>query len=164
MTARPYEIRDGDVVVSTDKARIDVPLVFDFLHNRAYWSKGVPRERVERAIEHSMCFGAYRGAEQLGFARVITDLTGFAYIADVFVVEAARGLGIGKTIMRAILAHPELQGIRRFLLATHDAHDLYKQFGFTPLGHPEHMMERIARAPAPPEGAAADGDAGEPPR
>jgi N-acetylglutamate synthase-like GNAT family acetyltransferase len=164
MMTRIHEIHDGDVVVSTDKARIDVPLVFDFLHNRAYWSKGVPRERVERAIEHSMCFGVYREAEQLGFARVITDLTGFAYIADVFIVEAARGRGIGKKLMRAILAHPELQGIRRFMLATHDAHDLYKQLGFTPLAHPEHMMEQLAQAPAPPEGTAADDGSGALPR
>lgn len=151
MTPDVYEIHDGDVLISTDKARIDVPLVFDFLHNRAYWSKGVPRERVERGIEHAMCFGAYREGAQLGFARVITDITTMAYICDLFVVEAARGQGIGKKIMRAILAHPELQTIRRFMLATHDAHELYSRFGFTPLSHPEYMMERLAQ-PAAPKG------------
>ncbi len=95
---------------------------------------------VERSIQHSLCFAAYLDGRQIGFARVVTDYATFAYVADVFVVPEHRGRGISKLLLRAILEHPELQGLRRFLLATHDAHGLYAQFGFQPLAHPEHFM------------------------
>lgn len=103
---------------------------------------GIRREFVERAIERSICFGVYDGKRQLAFARVITDGAGFAWLADVFVVGTERGAGLGKGLMAFVMAHPELQRIRRFMLATRDAHGLYEQFGFTPLAHPERIMER----------------------
>ena len=125
--------------ISTDRSRLDVTLIYDFLRS-SYWAKDIPRAVVETAIQHSLCFGAFQGQRQVGFARVITDLATFGYIADVFVVPEQRGRGISKLLLRAILAHPELQGLRRFLLATQDAHGLYAQFGFQPLAHPEHFM------------------------
>ena len=103
---------------------------------------GIRREFVETAIERSICFGVYEQARQIGFARVITDGAGFAWLADVFVVADDRGRGIGKRLMAFVMAHPDLQRIRRFMLATRDAHDLYARSGFTPLAHPERLMER----------------------
>lgn len=132
----PYEI-------STDRARLDVALIHRWLSEDSYWAKGVPRDVVERSIENALCFGIYDGnGAQVGFARVITDKATFAYLADVFVLEAHRGKGLSKTLMAEILAHPELQDLRRWLLATWDAHGLYAQFGFTPLDRPERIMER----------------------
>jgi GNAT superfamily N-acetyltransferase len=111
---------------------------------RSYWSPGVPREVVERAAANSMCFGIFHEqAGQVGFARVVSDKTTFAYLADVFVLEAHRGKGLSKWLVQTIQAHPDLQGLRRFLLATRDAHGLYAQFGFTPLANPERLMEVI---------------------
>jgi len=103
---------------------------------------GIHRELVERSIERSLCFGAYEGERQLGFARVVTDGAGFAYLCDVFVVDAARGRGLGKQLMEFVFAHPDLQRVRRFMLATRDAHGLYAQYGFTSLANPDKFMER----------------------
>ena len=103
---------------------------------------GIRRELVETAIERSICFGVYDGARQLAFARVISDGAGFAWLADVFVAGTERGSGIGKRLIAFVMAHPDLQRIRRFMLATRDANGLYTQFGFTPLAHPERIMER----------------------
>jgi N-acetylglutamate synthase-like GNAT family acetyltransferase len=125
--------------ISTDRSRLDIALIHDFLRS-SYWAQGIPRAVVEKSIQHSLCFGAFLDEKQVGFARVITDFAAFAYIADVFVVPEHRNRGISKMLMRAILAHPELQGLRRMLLATRDAHKLYAQFGFQPLTHPEHFM------------------------
>jgi GNAT superfamily N-acetyltransferase len=125
--------------ISTDRHRLDLALIHDFLRS-SYWAKDIPRDVVEKSIQHSLCFGAYLDGEQVGFARVITDFSTVAYLADVFVLPEHRGRGISKKIMQAILAHPELQGLRRLLLATLDAHGLYAQFGFQPLAHPEHFM------------------------
>ncbi len=137
-----------DVVISTDKRRLDRDLVFDFLHHRSYWCPGVPRDVVERSIEHSLCFGVYaEDGAQLGFARVITDCATFAYLADVFVVESARGQGLSKRLMAEILAHPELVGLRRFMLATRDAHELYRLFGFEALPDPTLFMARLGSPP-----------------
>ena len=127
--------------ISTDRSRIDVALVSEFLSQRSYWALGVPREVVERAIAGSLCFGIYEGPAQVGFARVITDQATFAYLADVFVLESHRGRGLSKWLLEVIVAHPSLQGLRRFQLGTRDAHGLYSQFGFGPLAHPERMME-----------------------
>lgn len=130
--------------ISTDPTRLDLDVIHGFLA-RAYWSRGIPRAVVERSLRHSLCFGAYDGAApggaQVGFARVVTDYATFALISDVFVLESHRGRGIAKLLMRAILAHPGLQGLRRWMLATHDAHGLYRQFGFTPVARPEIHME-----------------------
>lgn len=135
------ESRLGDIVVSTDRARLDVPLIHQFL-TRSYWSQGIPREVVERSIENSLCFGVFDNSEQVGFARVITDRATFAYLADVFVLESHRGRGLAKFLMECISNHPQLKSLRRWVLATRDAHGLYEKFDFTPLAHPERYMER----------------------
>lgn len=125
--------------ISTDRSRLDIALIHDFLRS-SYWAQRIPRAVVERSIRHSLCFGGYLGGRQLAFARVISDFATIAHVADVFVVPEHRGRGIAKLLMRAILDHPELQGLRRFLLATRDTHGLYAQFGFQPLPHPEQFM------------------------
>jgi GNAT superfamily N-acetyltransferase len=135
----PSSVSD-DYVVSTDPRRLDVDAIHAFLA-RAYWSSGIPRGTVERAIAHSLCFGLYHGAAQVGFARVVTDKATFAYLADVYVLEEHRGRGLSKRLMDAVVAHEDLQGLRRFMLATRDAHGLYRQFGFTELAMPSRLME-----------------------
>jgi len=136
-----YELREGDYVVSDDPARLDIAYVHGFL-TTSYWSLGIPRDVVARAIAGSLPFGLYDGTgAQAGFARVITDRATYAYVADVFLVEGSRGKGLGKLLMRAIMFHPDLQGLRRWSLATRDAHGLYQQFGFRALAHPERFME-----------------------
>jgi GNAT superfamily N-acetyltransferase len=133
--------RDG-YEISTDPARVDLAKVHAFLSTEAYWSPGVPIEVVRRAIEGSIVFGIYRGAEQVGFGRVVSDRATFAWLCDVFVVEEHRGKGLGKWLMECVSAHSELQGLRRFMLGTRDAHGLYAQFGFEPLTDPSRFMVR----------------------
>jgi len=128
--------------ISSDSADIDVDLVHRFLHEDAYWCRGVPRAVLEKAIAHSLCFSAFVDDRQVGFARVVTDRATFAYLCDVFVLPEARGQGASKALMQAIDVHPDLQGLRRSLLATADAHGLYAQYGFVPLTRPERFMER----------------------
>lgn len=135
-----FELREGEFVVSDDPARLDLGLVHSFLR-RAYWSEDIPREVLERGLRHSLCFGVYEGSRQVGFGRAITDRATYAYVADVFVIESHRGRGLAKLFMRALMGHPELQGLRRWALVTGDAHELYRQFGFTALTHPERHME-----------------------
>lgn len=135
------EWRHGDYVLSTDRSRLDLEVIHGFL-TRSYWSPGVPRETVERAIQHSLPFGLYLGAAQVGFARVITDFASFGYLADVFILEEHRGKGLSKWMMKVLFSHPELQGFRRWMLATRDAHGLYRQVGFTSLTAPERFMEK----------------------
>lgn len=137
----------GSFVVSTDAARLDLDLIHDFLANEAYWSPGVRREQVARAIEHSLCFGVYRASEQAGFARVITDFTTVAHVADVFIREPFRGLGLGKWLIACMLQHPALQDVRKWSLNTRDAHTLYRRYGFENEPHPENYL--IYRPPAP---------------
>lgn len=135
--------RDG-FTVSTDKARLDVELIHRFLA-ATYWARGIPAAVVRRAIDHSLCFGLYENAQdgerQVGFARVITDYATFAYLSDVFVLEAYRGRGLGDWLVATILAHPDLQGLRRWSLVTRGAHGLYRKHGFTALANPERYME-----------------------
>jgi len=132
----------GQYVISADPARMDLDVVHGVL-SQSYWSPGIPREVVRRAIAGSVAFGVYAtGGGQVGFARVVTDRATFAYLADAFIVEAERGRGLGKWLMSVIVEHPDLQDLRRWLLATRDAHGLYAQFGFTPLRAPERFMER----------------------
>lgn len=129
--------------ISTDKTRLDLDVIHGFL-TQAYWSRGIPRETVQRAIDGALCFGGYvDGVGQVAFARVITDGATFAYLADVFVLEDQRGKGYSKQLMQAIVAHPQLQGLRRFMLATFDAHGLYAQFGFEPAARPDRLMEKL---------------------
>ncbi|HZC23020.1 MAG TPA: GNAT family N-acetyltransferase, partial [Candidatus Binatia bacterium] len=124
-----------------DPARLDLDLIYAFLTN-CYWAKGIPRDVVERSIEHSLCFGIYDGhGAQAGFARVISDFATIAYLGDVFVLESHRGRGLGKWMMQCILEHPALQGLRRWILLTRDAHELYRKFGFMPLKAPDRYME-----------------------
>lgn len=127
--------------IDTDKAALDVALIHRVLAS-SYWSEQIPRSVVERAIEGSLCFGGYlEGRGQIAFGRAVTDGATFAYLADVFVLPEYRGQGYGKRLVAQIMAHPHLQGLRRWLLATRDAHALYAQFGFAPLAAPERMME-----------------------
>ena len=137
------EWRRGEYVISTESARLDVGLVHKFLSESSYWATGRPREVVERSIEHSLAFGIYQGErQQIGFARVITDYATFAWIADVFIVDGFRGRGLGKWLSEVMISHPELQGFRRWALATKDAHELYRRVGFQELKSPERWMER----------------------
>jgi len=132
---------DKGYSISTDKSRIDFDRVYHYLEHDSYWAKGVTAERLERAIENSMCFVILKQNELAGFARVVTDKATFAYICDVFVLEQHRRLGLSKWLMQTIMQHPELQGLRRWSLATADAHGLYEQVGFVPLSKPENWME-----------------------
>jgi GNAT superfamily N-acetyltransferase len=131
---------EEDYDISDDKRRLDIGVIHGYL-TRSYWSPGIPLAVVERAIQGSLCFGVYHGTQQVGFARVVTDKATFAYLADVFILESHRGMGLSKRLMERIVSHPELQGLRRFMLVTRDAHGLYRQFGFTELASPERFME-----------------------
>lgn len=131
-TSNSYEI-------STDKWRLDVDLIHNFLR-ATNWAQDIPRAVVERCVRNSLCFGAFSEGRQVGFGRVITDSATFAYIADIFVVPEHRGRGVSKLLLRSMLEHSDLRGLRRILLATQDAHGLYAQFGFQPLAHAEHYM------------------------
>jgi GNAT superfamily N-acetyltransferase len=139
----PVEYQRGSHIVSTDRAKIDVDIVYNYLHNTAYWCVGRPREVVERSIAHSLCFGVYAGTEQAGFARVVTDYATFAWLCDVFVLEPHRGQSLGKWLIECVVAHPALQDLDLFILATTDAHDLYRRYGaFEVLQQPEKWMRR----------------------
>jgi GNAT superfamily N-acetyltransferase len=136
-----YSVERSDgFVIDTDAARLDLAVIHDFLATESYWSPGVSLTKVERQLKHSLCFGLYQGEKQAGFARVISDFTTFAYVADVFVLRPYRGQGLGKWLVKTILAHPELQGLRRWTLNTKDAHSLYRQYGFDNDPHPENYM------------------------
>jgi N-acetylglutamate synthase-like GNAT family acetyltransferase len=131
----------ADYEISTDVDRLDVDVIHKFLAEDSYWSRGIPRSIVERAIVNSLCFGVYHRGAQVGLARVVTDRSTFALLADVFILEQHRGKGLSKWLMRCIVGHQDLQGLRRLLLLTSDAHGLYSQFGFEPLGNPSRFME-----------------------
>lgn len=137
----PERPRDG-FTISTDPGRLDRPLIHEVLA-ATYWAGGIPRAVVDRSIEGALCFGLYENDRQVGFARVITDRATFAYLADVFVLESHRGRGLARWLMETILAHEDLQGLRRWMLLTRDAHPLYRQVGFTELAHPERVMEKV---------------------
>jgi len=155
--AAVVESRRGEFVISTDPARLDLDVIHGFLTN-CYWAKGIPRQVVARSIEHSLCFGVYDGSGagvpagvpvdvpvgvpvQVGFARVVSDFATVAYLGDVFVLESHRGRGLSKWLMECVMQHPALQRLRRWILLTRDAHELYARFGFTPLKAPERYME-----------------------
>jgi GNAT superfamily N-acetyltransferase len=128
--------------ISTDRSQLDVPLIYRFLSEQSTWAVGIPRPVVERAIDNSLCFGGYLDGRQIAFARVISDYATFANLVDVFVLPEYRGRGFAHQMMETVLAHPSLQGLRRFMLATGDAHGLYEQFGFTAPQRPNSLMER----------------------
>lgn len=132
----------GEYAISTNRSRLNLNLIHDFISNHSYWGRGRALEVVQRSIDNSLPFGIYKGDEQVGFARIVTDYATFAWVADVFIVPEQRGHGLSKWLMEVILAHPQLQGFRRWVLSTKDAHGLYEQFGFIPLHRPERWMER----------------------
>jgi GNAT superfamily N-acetyltransferase len=135
--------RRGNFLISTDPALLDLPAIHDYLVNRSYWAQGRPPEVIQRSIENSLCFGLYESGRQAGFARVVTDQATFAWLCDVFILEPWRGRGLSKWLMECILSHPGLQGLRRIVLATKDAHELYRRYGFAPLSMAERFMEKI---------------------
>jgi GNAT superfamily N-acetyltransferase len=124
------DTNEHEYEISTDKERLDMDLIHDFLANQSYWAKDIPFEVMKKSIENAMCFGAYHQGKQVGFARVVTDYATIAYIGDVFIIETYRGRGLGKRLIKTIIDHPGLKGLRLWLLGTRDAHDLYRKFGF----------------------------------
>lgn len=136
----PVQVERDGYVISTDPAKLDVMAMHTYL-TTSYWSPGIPLETLTRAAGGSLCFGLFHGGLQVGLARVITDGATFAYLCDVYVLDAHRGRGLGKWLMETVAAHPALQGLRRFVLITRDAHGLYEHFGFKPLARPQGYME-----------------------
>jgi GNAT superfamily N-acetyltransferase len=140
------EWRRDSFTISTDKARLDRATIHEFLRG-SYWARGIPREIVDRSIENSFCFGLYDGERQVGFARVISDFATFGYLADVFVLESHRGRGLATWFMETVMSHPDLEGIRRWMLVTRDAHGLYRKVGFADVSRPERLMEKLLPDP-----------------
>ena len=139
------EVKKDNFTISTDPSRLDLDAIAKML-TRAYWALGRPRERTERAIANSLVFGVFDGVKQIGIARIVSDYAIFAYLCDVFIHEYYRTRGLGKWLMETVRSHPDLQGLRRWVLATHDAHGLYKQYGWTPLENPQNWMEILNRS------------------
>lgn len=137
------EWRRGAYLITTDKARLDLEMIHSFLKD-SYWAAGVPAQVVRRSVENSLALGVFRGGEQVGFARVVTDYATFAYLADVFVLEPHRGRGLGRWMMEVVSSLPELRGLRRWMLATRDAHGLYREYGFAELEDPGIFMEKYS--------------------
>ena len=135
--------------ISTDPARLDIDAICDFL-TRAYWANTRPRKRTEHAIQNSLVFGVYDGDRQIGVARVVSDYSVFAYLCDLFIHEDYRTHGLGKWLVETVLEHPDLKEVRRWLLATHDAHGLYERFGFASIEEPERWMQMVRRFPEEP--------------
>lgn len=138
------ELLHGEFTISTDKTRLDADLIQNFLNQESYWARTRTPEQTLTAIENSICFGVFHGERQVGFARVVSDRATFAYLGDVFILQEYRGRSLGKWLMEAVVSHPELQSLRRWVLATRDAHTLYEKYGFQDLVHPERWMERPA--------------------
>jgi GNAT superfamily N-acetyltransferase len=136
-----YQLFKDEYEISDENARLNIAFVHKYLSEESYWAKNIPYATVECSIQHSLCFGLYLQDQQIGFARLVTDRATFAYLADVFIIEQERGKGLSKWLMQAILKHPDVSGLRRWMLGTRDAHELYRQFGFTPLPVPERFME-----------------------
>jgi GNAT superfamily N-acetyltransferase len=132
--------------ISTDRDKLDLKFIHDFLSKESYWVRNIPFEKVEKAADHSLNFGLYHQDRQIGYARIITDYSRVAYLADVFIIPAYRGKGLSKWLMEQIMVHPDLQGLRRWILHTSDAHGLYRQFGWTPAAKPETYMEKYNAA------------------
>ena len=139
------EITQNNFLISTDKSKLQIDVIHDYLSNHSYWAENIPLEIVEHSIENSMAFGVYHQEantlKQVGFCRVISDLSTFAYLADVFISENYRGQGLSKFLVETVLKHPDLQGLRNWTLGTRDAHGLYAQYGFTPLDKPQNFMQ-----------------------
>ena len=136
--------QNSEFIISTDRNRLQIEAIYKFLSEESYWAKERTKEQTVTAIKNSLPFGVYKGENQIGFARVVTDYATFAYLGDVYILEEFRGLGLSKWLMDVIVAHPDLQNFRRWILATKDAHELYEKFGFTALKFPERWMEKAA--------------------
>ncbi len=140
---KTFRVQHDRFQIDTDPQRLQVDIIFDYLTNRSYWANGRSLEVIEKSIANSLCFGVYEGQSQVGFARVISDYATFGWVCDVFILESYRGLGLSKWLVETIVEHPDLKGIRRLLLATRDAHELYRRYaGFRVVEHPEKLMER----------------------
>jgi GNAT superfamily N-acetyltransferase len=135
--------RRGEFEISTERARLDFDVLHDFLSRRSYWARGRSLDLIKRSIEHSLPFGLYKDGQQIGFARVVTDYATFAWLADVFVLAEFRAQGLAQWLIEVISTHPALQGLRRWVLATRDAHELYRRFGFTELAQCDRWMEKF---------------------
>lgn len=147
---KSFQMQRDRFTIDTDPQRLQLDVIHDYLSNRSYWAKGRTLEVIEKSIENSLCFGVYDGGDQVGFARVVTDFATFGWVCDVFILESHRGLGLSKWLVETIVQHPELSGLRRLLLATRDAHELYQRYGdFHLLEHPERWMERPTPNPPP---------------
>ncbi|MCO4294250.1 GNAT family N-acetyltransferase [Solitalea sp. MAHUQ-68] len=134
-------IYNNGFTISTDKQKLDIDSIHEFLSTKAYWCLNIPKDRVQLAIENSLCFGVYEGNKQIGLARVISDFSTIAYLGDVYILEEYRGKRLSKWLMETIMNHPNLQGLRRWILLTGDAHGLYRQFGWTDIADPSKWME-----------------------
>lgn len=139
-----HTTNDSSFQVSTDRTRLDVPLIYRFLSENSTWAVGIARGTVEHAIDNALCFGGYLDGRQVAFARVVTDYATFAHLCDVFVIPEYRGRGYAKQLLRVVMEHPSLQGLRRFTLNTSDSHSLYERFGFTAPQRPDTLMERFS--------------------
>ncbi|WP_432713061.1 GNAT family N-acetyltransferase [Pedobacter sp.] len=137
------EIAEDGFIFSDDTQKIDALAVHHYLSTQSYWAQGIPFATVQKSIDNSLCFGIYKDKQQIGFARWITDRATFGYLADVYVEEPYRKLGLSKKLMALMLFHPDLQGLRRYMLATKDAHQLYAAYGFKPIAEPENLMAII---------------------
>lgn len=135
------EYMQGEFIISTDPGKLDIEAIHHYLTEESYWAQNIARALVEKSIRHSFNFGVYKGSEQVGFARVVTDYTTFALLCDVFILPSFRSLGLSKWLVRIIVAHPKLQGLRRFALYTKDAHTLYESYGFRQIADPSRAME-----------------------
>jgi GNAT superfamily N-acetyltransferase len=138
------EWKKGEFTIKTDKNFLQIEVIQKFLIEDSYWAKTRTLEQTETAIKNSLCFGVYKGEDQIGFSRVVTDFATFSYLGDVFILDEYRGLGLSKWLMETIINYPQLQGLRRWILATKDAHTLYKKYGFHELKFPERWMEKPA--------------------
>ncbi len=146
-----FQVQRGRFNIDTDPQRLQLDVIHDYLANRSYWAKGRSLDVIEKSIANSLCFGVYDDQAQVGFARVVSDYATFGWVCDVFILESHRGLGLSKWLVETIIEHPDLRGIRRLLLATRDAHELYRRYaGFRVVEHPEKLMERPNPAAAVP--------------
>jgi N-acetylglutamate synthase-like GNAT family acetyltransferase len=141
MVPQPLEFKREAYLISTDPSRLDLPWIHNYLANDSYWARGISFPRFQKSVENSLCFGVYYQAAQVGFGRVISDYATFAYLGDIFIAEPYRQQGLGKWLVDCMIKHPDLQGLRRWMLVTKDAHGLYEQYGFAPLKQPESVME-----------------------
>jgi len=143
-----FEAQKGEYLISTDPSKLQIDVIHGFLSNRSYWAQGRSIELVRKSLEHSLGFGLYKSGEQVGFARIVTDYATFAWLCDVFIHETQRGEGLGKWLIQTVINHPDLREIKRILLVTQDAHDLYRRYGeFKVIQDPNRMMERLKITP-----------------